>query len=191
METLEYQDSLKQRDLIMEVITYILNQQNSDGSWYYHDKTDVPPEKNFIDSFHTCFILGNLFFLWKWLKDQKLEDAIIKGYDYFVKNFIMDDYSVRLYHYYPIPTGVKVDIRACAEAIYCCALLSELIPDALELSKRIAQWTILSMQDRSGYFYFRIYITHKHKMPYMRWGEAPMFNALTFLLTKITDGARQ
>ena len=45
--------------------------------------------------------------------------------------------------------------------------------------------TINNMWDKNGYFYFRIYRTHKHKMSYMRWGEAPMFNAITFLLSKL------
>jgi hypothetical protein len=53
------------------------------------------------------------------------------------------------------------------------------------LSIKIAQWTIHHMQDKDGYFYFRIYPTHTNKMPYIRWGQAPMINALTLLLSKL------
>ena len=116
-----------------------------------------------------------------------MKSAIDRGYNFFKDNFVADDYSVRLYHSYPYLTGVKVDMRGCAESIHCLAVLSEIYPDALELAVKIANWTINNMQDKDGYFYFRIYRTHKHKMSYIRWNQAPMLNALTRLLYCLTE----
>lgn len=185
VETLKYKYDPKRKVLIDRIVNYILDQQNPDGSWYYFDKNDVPKRKNFIDNFHTCFVLENLFLIWKYSKDDNLKRSIDKGYRFFIENFITNDFSVRYYFSYPYPTGIKVDIRGCAEAIHCLAVLSEIYPEALKLSIKIAEWTSDNMQDSSGFFYFRIYQTHKHKMPYIRWGQAPMVNALTFLLTKL------
>ena len=184
VDTIKYRDDLTRRELIKKICNYIISQQNSDGSWYYFDKDDVPEKRNFIDSFHTCFILENLYEIWKWNKDERVKKAIDRGYGFFIDHFINKDYSVSYYHSYPYPTGVKVDIRCCAEAIHCLAVLSDIYPAALNLARKIAEWTISNMQDKDGYFYFRIYKTHKHKMPYIRWGQAPMLNALTALLMK-------
>ena len=187
VETLKYYDDPKKLELVDRIVSYVLAQQNSDGSWYYFDRNDVPEKKNFIDSFHTCFVLVNLLSIWKWNNDGRLKRSIDRGYRFFKENFINSDFSIRYYYSYPYPTGIKVDIRGCAEAIHCLALLSEIYPEALELSTKVAEWTIKNMQDKSGYFYFRIYRTHKHKMPYIRWGQAPMLDALTCLLTKMSS----
>lgn len=183
-ETLKYHNDPIKLELVNRITSYILSHQESDGSWYYFDKNDVSERRNFIDSFHTCFVLVNLYSIYKWNKDEQLRKAIDKGYRFFKEHFINSDFSVSYYHKYPYPTGVKVDIRGCAEAIHCLAVLSESYPEALDKAKKIAEWTIRNMQNKSGCFYFRIYRTHKHKMPYIRWGQAPMLNALTCLLNK-------
>ena len=183
--TLKYYDDQKKLKLVDRITSYILSQQNLDGSWYYFDRNDVPEKKNFIDSFHTCFVLENLFLIWSWNNDKRLKRSIDRGYRFFINKFITSEFSVRYYYSYPYPTGIKVDIRCCAEAIHCLVFLSEIYPEALETAVKIAEWTISNMQDKEGYFYFRIYPTHKHKMPYIRWGQAPMLDALTCLLSKL------
>ena len=180
----QYHDVFSTKRLLQRLLNYILAQQNPNGSWYYFDKNDMPEGRNFIDSFHTCFVLENLYAIWKWQKDERLRDAIDRGYMFFKRHFINSDFSVSYFYRYPYPTGIEVDIRCCAEAIHCLAVLSEIYPEALNLARKIAEWTIKNMQDKDGYFYFRIYRTHKNRMPYTRWGQAPMLNALTALLMK-------
>lgn len=170
-------------DVAEKILRYVLQQQNEDGSWFYRDKDDR--QNNFIDNLHTCFVLEHLYSIFMKNHDQKVKTALEKGYNFFINTFVNNDYSCKHFYVYPNPTGVKVDIRSCAESIFCCALLSPLFPPGLDLAKRIAYWTIQNMQDSKGYFHFRIYSVFKNKMPYMRWGEAPMFNALTYLLKKI------
>jgi len=183
-ETSKYKDNVEKSEIIEKLINYILDQQNEDGSWYYYDKSDVSERKNFIDCFHSCFILENLFLIWKVNRNDQLKSAIEKGYKFFTENFVEDDFSIRYYYSYPYLSGIKIDMRGCAESIHCLALLSEIFPDALELAKNIAEWTITNMQDKEGYFYFRLYKFHKHKMPYVRWVQAPMLDALIVLFNK-------
>ena len=168
--------------LMNKIVNYILEQQNSDGSWYYYDKQTVPTKKNFIDSFHTCFVLENLFEIWNYNKNDNVLDSLKNGFEFFLNNFINEDYSIRYYFTYPYPTGISVDIRGCAETIYCCTLLAEIFPHSLEIAEKISNWVIKYMQDKDGYFYFRIILGYKQKFPYIRWAQAPMLNALTFLL---------
>jgi len=185
VETVSIDNNSEKADLIKKVVNYIIAQQNADGSWYYSDKNNILQKWNFIDSFHTCFVLQNLFSIWKWNRDEQLMKSIRRGYKFFTDNFVTEEFSVRYYYCYPIPTGIITDIRGCAETIYCCAFLSEIFPEALDLSVKVTEWTINNMKDKDGFYYFRIYKTHKHKFPYIRWGQAPMFNALTYLLSKL------
>ncbi len=180
-------DDWMKRELVEKITDYIVIQQNSNGSWFYFDREDVQENRNFIDSFHTCFVLENLYWIWKWNKSENLKNSIDKGYEFFINQFITTDHSVRYYYYYPYPHGIKVDIRGCAETIYCLTLLSDLYPEAINIAQKVAKWTINNMQDKKGFFYFRTYRTHRNKFPYVRWGQAPMFNALTFLLSKLTS----
>ena len=186
VDVCQYQDDFSKKRLIQRLLNYILAQQNTDGSWYYFDKNDMPEGRNFIDSFHTCFVLENLYVIWKWNKDERVKKAIDRGYRFFKGHFINSDFSVSYYYSYPYPTGVKVDIRCCAEAIHCLSVLSDIYPETFNLARKIAEWAIKNMQDKDGFFYFRIYRTHKNRMPYIRWGQAPMLNALTALLMKET-----
>jgi hypothetical protein len=185
VDSLKFREDDEKRKLVEQIVNYLLSQQRADGAWFYFDEDDVPEKRNFIDSFHSCFVLENLFLIWKWNRDARLKNAIERGLEFFEDHFITDEFSVRYYYSYPYPTGIKVDIRGCAEAIHCFALLSEIFQHSLDLSIKIARWTIHRMQDKDGYFYFRIYPTHTNKMPYIRWGQAPMFNALTLLLSKL------
>lgn len=166
------------------LLEYIIKEQNEDGSWFYHDKQQVSKERNFIDSFHSCFILENLFKIWQMKRDAQILNAIQKGYDYFINNNLNDREIVKLYNKYPYIHGIVIDIRSCAEGISCLSRLSELFPEALPLAIEIADKTMTVMQNGDGSFAFRQYWWGKNRMPYMRWGQAPMFHGLCVLLEK-------
>jgi hypothetical protein len=171
-------------ELIRKIVNYIVDQQNADGSWFYSDKDDVPPNKNFIDSFHTGYVVEHLFEVWQHTQDPRTLVAIERGREFMLRHLVNDDFSIPYYYSYHSPTGIKVDIRGCAEMIRTFTLLSEHYKDDLEVATNIARWTIENMRSKKGYFYLRIFRTHTNRLPCVRWGQAPMFNALTFLMTK-------
>lgn len=41
----------------IQLVRWVVNQQNSDGSWFYYADSE---QGNFIDCFHSCFLLKNL-----------------------------------------------------------------------------------------------------------------------------------
>lgn len=164
--------------LANKILNYILDEQHNDGSWFYWGRNQ---ENNFIDCFHTAFVLENLMAVFLRTSDKRIKDALISGFDFFKRSFIREDFSCRHYYKNSRSFSIKTDIRSCAEAINCTSIFSDMIPGALDLSQKIALWTIRNMQDETGYFYFRRYKLHTDKMPYMRWAQAPMFNALVRL----------
>ena len=70
------------RDAAERNIAFVLSYQGEDGEWYYEAK---PPKNNFIDNFHTCFIIRNLMYCYQVNQDLQLLSAIKKGYAYYRK----------------------------------------------------------------------------------------------------------
>jgi len=67
-------------------------------------------------------------------------------------------------------------------------VLSSEFPDAASLAQNVLNWTIKTLQDKKGYFYYGILksrfigITFKSKIAYIRWGQAWMHKALTIYI---------
>jgi hypothetical protein len=59
----------------------------------------------------------------------------------------------------------------------------------INIAKRVAGWTIDNMQDKSGYFYYRILPVKKVKIPMIHWGQGTMFKALAYMVSA-TQGNR-
>ncbi len=62
-------------------------------------------------------------------------------------------------------------------------------PSSLELSVKVARWTIKNMQDRDGHFFYRIYPLIKAKTPMLHWGQATIYKALAVLLNQLSGDA--
>lgn len=147
-----------------------------DYSWAYGES----PFQQFIDSFHTGF---NLVSLKRWMDltgERPWEKELKKAYGYFLERFWQDDGCPRYYHdrLYPI------DIHCSAQGIVTCLELAPYHDQSLPLARRIANWAIESMQDKSGYFYYQRSRLFTNKIPYMRWSQAWMFYALARLTSR-------
>jgi hypothetical protein len=51
-----------------------------------------------------------------------------------------------------------------------------------DLARKVADWTVTSMQDPSGYFYFQRMPFMVNRTPTLHWGQATMLHALSSLL---------
>jgi hypothetical protein len=54
---------------------------------------------------------------------------------------------------------------------------------SLPMAERIADWAIENMQDETGYFYYQKTKLFTNKIPYIRWSQAWMFYALSYLIS--------
>jgi hypothetical protein len=155
-------------ELAMKAVNYTISAQNEDGSFDYNG----PPEKplNFVDHYHTGFILRMLLSIWKLTHKEYVYNEIIPK--------LKPD---RLY---------RIDIHSCSESILCLSELSVTFPDSSIKAGKILEWTIQNLQDHQGYFYYGYLknrftgIVFKSKIPYIRWGQAWMLRAISkFLIT--------
>ena len=56
--------------------------------------------------------------------------------------------------------------------------------DFVNIAHKIAEWTINNMSSKKGFFYYRKYKWYTIKIPYMRWSQAWMLLALSYIIEK-------
>ena len=152
----------------LAALNYTMKYQRSDGSWFYAE-TDY---QNWIDSFHTGFNLQSILYFFENDYGKEYEDGFEKGVAYYAKHFFLEDGTPKYYsdHVYPI------DIHAPCQAIIVFSAINNRYK---ELTDQIVNWMNLYMWDQNGYFYFQKKKHFTNRIPYMRWGQAWAFHALT------------
>ena len=163
---------------------FVLSYQGDEGEWYYEAKE---PKDNFIDNFHTCFVLRNLFRCYLVNRDEKLLALIKKGYNYYRKNLFYLDGRPKHFAKAKYAKLRKYEMYDYAEGITLGVLLKDEIPDAFEKAEWLANDLIDNFQTKKGYFITRVTsLGTIHKVPYLRWPQAQLFYSLTEILeTKI------
>jgi rhamnogalacturonyl hydrolase YesR len=161
-------------DVARSAMEYSCSRQRDDGSWWYGED----PKFHWIDSFHTGYNLDSLKRYIESADERRFQEQFLRGLRYYKDVFFEPDGKPRYYHDNTYP----IDIQCAAQAIETLAFCSDSDSSCLELSRRVAAWTIDNMQDREGYFYYRQYPMIKAKTPYIHWGQATMFKALATLL---------
>ena len=145
--------------------------QNEDGSWTY---SQIPP-KLWIDSFHTGYNLDGLIAYEEQTKDMSFHDNIEKGFDFYIKNFFLEDGSPKYYHNKQYP----IDIHCPGQFLVTLYRLHR-YGKHQELADKVLNWAIEHMQDKKGYFYYQLKKGISSKIPYMRWSNAFMFYAMSY-----------
>lgn len=163
-------------------IDYVIKYQNSDGSWYYS------ADSRFIDNFHTCFVLKNIAQAYNNFNEQYMLYSLNKGFYFYKNNFVRPNGSLRHFYKGKYPKFRKVEFYDYAEAIKLGVYLRDVIPEALWLSKNLSIELINNYQSSEGYYYTRINgLNGKNAIPYLRWPQAQLFNALTLFLLNIDE----
>ncbi len=169
----------KHSEIINMAIDFVLSKQHPDGEWWYSFNQKNNTERKQID-FHQGFILVSLGRLNSLLTNQRLDlyNAIERGLNYYkTYQFLKNGQSL-----WRIPKIWPTDIHNQTQGIITFSKLKAFHASYLPFAKRIADWTIENMQDKSGYFFYRKNPIFTNKIPYMRWSQAWMFLALVELI---------
>jgi hypothetical protein len=160
--------------LAARAIQYTAQHQRPDASWYYGEAANL----HWIDNFHTAYVLDCFKHYIQNTGDERFEQSMMNGYQYWKKTFFLEDGTPRYYHYKTLP----IDIQCCSQAIDTLVLFADRDRESLALAAKVAAWTIRNMQDPSGYFYYRRYSPWLvNKTPTLHWGQATMLCALAGL----------
>lgn len=149
------------------------NGQKSDGGWIY----GMLPVQNWIDSFHTGYNLDALTDYERLTGDISFHSYLEKGFKYYINNFFEEDGRPKYYNdkVYPI------DIHCPGQLLVTLSKTGQ-YHKYHELLDKVIDWTLNNMQDSRGFFYYQIKKGMSSKIPYMRWSNAFMFNALSFAI---------
>lgn len=149
------------------------NGQEKDGSWVY----GMLPVQSWIDSFHTGYNLDALIAYEDITGDRSFHKYIEKGFTFYINNFFEANGCPKYYHNKKYP----IDIHCPGQLFRTLHRLRKYEKYKIQ-AERVLQWTIDNMQDKEGYFYYQLKKGISSKIPYMRWSNAFMFNALSYYL---------
>ena len=158
-------------------LNFVLHAQREDGSWPY--ATDGV--RDFVDHFHTCFVLKALAKIEGLTGDANVRRAIDAGVWYYVQN-LFDEYGLpRPFAVAPRLTVYKHELYDYAECINLATLLAGRYPvldQRLEstLADLFARW-----RKPDGSFRSRKLMLGWDNVPMHRWAQAQLFRSLAFL----------
>ena len=164
----KHTDQAALRDAALSALAYSMHHQRDDGSWYYSEKAG----SRWIDSFHTGFNLEAVRRFIRIGEGGEWQERYHRGREYYRDNFFLSDGTPKYYHDRVFP----IDIHSPAEAV---AFFSEEDGDFGRLADDVLEWMLNNLRDKRGYFYFRQTRHFTNRIPYMRWGQAWAFRALT------------
>jgi hypothetical protein len=164
------------RKTALSALAYSMKHQQADGSWFYAEKESA----HWIDSFHTGFNLQAIKYFLDLGFAEEHRSQFEKGVRFYAENFFLADGTPKYYHdrIYPI------DIHSPAQAV---VFFSGMDREYADLTEKILNWMIKNMQSPSGAFYFQKHRYYTNRIPYMRWGQAWAFHALTEYLLRHDD----
>lgn len=161
-------------EVAQKAIHFVIRNQNQNGSWFY-GKQD---SQNWVDGHHTGFILVALHDIITFTENTQLTAHLKAGLAFYRRRLFRPEGIPKYYpnRFFPI------DIHCAAQGIITFVRLRGMDQGHLAFAHRMARWTIQNMQDRDGHFYYQRGRFLTNKIPYIRWGQAWMFYALSELI---------
>lgn len=151
-------------------VNFVAKSQNIDGSWSY-SKGD---SRTWVDNFHTGYILNCLKDYSLFCNDDTFDEHINKGLKFYLDSFFEKDGKPKYYSNKLFP----IDSTSASQSIITLTKFGH-----YNLAEKTAKWMLNNMYDKKGYFYFRKYKYFTNRISYMRWSNAWMFLALSYLFS--------
>ncbi len=159
-------------------LNFVLECQNPDGSWYYANDGD----RNFIDHFHTCFVLKALSKIDILTGNPACRKAIEKGVGYYVKNLFDEHGLPKPFSRAPRLTVYRRELYDYAECINVGTLLSGQFPDLDRAVSIVLDQVLTVWQKPDGSFRSRQLHFGWDETPMHRWSQSQMFRSLCYWL---------
>jgi len=155
-------------DLARSGAVFGVDHQRTNGSWGY----SLGRTGGWVDNYHTGYILDCLHEYQQISGDNSFSEQIQKGYDYYINNFISEEGAPKFYNNNIFP----IDCTAASQFILTTVRFGD-----TTLSKKVANWMIQHMQKDNGSYRFRKFKHYTISTSFMRWSDAWMFAAMSYL----------
>ncbi len=162
-------------------LRFVLQNQQSDGSWPYA----VDGVRDFVDHFHTCFVLKALAKIERNTGNPECRIAIEKGIDFYVKNLIDSKGLPKPFSKAPRLTLYRHELYDYAECINLGVLLKGKFATLDRTISVVAEDVLERWQRPDGSFRSRKLLIGWDNVPMHRWAQSQMFRSLCFLLNRL------
>ena len=166
-------------------LNFLLETQNADGSWCYA----ADGTRDFIDHFHTCFVMKALAKIHSLTRDQSCLEALSKGVQYYLENLFDEDGLPKPFSKAPRLTVYKRELYDCAECINLCLLLRDRFPKMETTLDRVLAGILRDWIKADGSFRSRRLYFGWDNVPMHRWGQSQMFRSLAYCLRETMASA--
>ena len=168
-------------------LNFVIASQNADGSWPYA----VDGTRDFVDHFHTCFVMKALSKIEKLTGSVECKNAISRGVAYYLKN-LFDAKSL------PIPfskaprfTVYRRELYDYAECINVVVLLNGRFHKLDETVSTAVKDVVERWQKKDGSFRARELRAGWDNVPMHRWAQSQLFRSFSSLLSQNKDESKQ
>ena len=159
-------------------LNFVLENQNPDGSWFYA----VDGVRDFIDHFHTCFVMKALAKIHTLTGHEGCRAALEKGVAYYLTNLFDENGLPKPFSRAPRLTVYKRELYDCAECVNLCLLLGDRFPQLKLTLETVVEGILKDWIKPDGSFRSRKLHLGWDNVPMHRWGQSQMFRALAFYL---------
>jgi len=160
-------------------LTFVLDAQNDDGSWYYA----IDGVRDFIDHFHTCFVMKALAKIEQLTGCPRCRSALERGVGYYLKNLFDADGLPRPFSRAPRFTFYKRELYDYAECVNLALLLYGRFPELDGALLRAVTDILERWQLPDGSFRSRHLMLGWDNVPMHRWAQSQLFRSLCLLLS--------
>ena len=160
-------------------LNFVLDAQNSDGSWCY----SVDGERDFVDHFHTCFVLKALAKIEALTGASRCTEAIERGVAYYVRHLFDEQRLPRPFARAPRLTVYRRELYDYAECLNLATLLRGRFPELDAVRATVLRDVLDRWQKPDGSFRTRQLLLGWDSVPMHRWAQAQMFRSLCVLLS--------
>jgi hypothetical protein len=155
------------------LVRFALAKQQAEGGWAYGSAGF----QQWMDSFHTGFVLGALDVYCRATGDGPTERAVGKGAAHFARAFFGPGGEP----YFAPGKAYPRDIHSAAQGILTFLQLRDVDPRFEELAAAVGRWMLYNLFDQNGGFYYQVRRTHTGRISFMRWSQAWGVRALAEL----------
>jgi len=161
-------------------LNFVLASQNEDGSWYY--STDG--ERDFVDHFHTCFVLKALGKIEELTECSRCRSAIERGIQYYLKSLFDANGLPVPFSKRPRLTVYRRELYDYAECINLAVLLYGRFPKFDRILSTVVTDLLARWRKADGSFRARQLMIGWDNVPMHRWAQSQIFRSLCFLLSR-------
>jgi len=161
-------------------LNFVLASQHAEGFWYY----STEGERDFVDHFHTCFVLKALAKIEQLTGSPDCRSAIERGIAYYVRNLIDADGLPKPFSKAPRLTVYRRELYDCAECVNLGVLLSGRFAELDRILSCVVSDLLSRWQQADGSFRARQLLVGWDDVPMHRWAQSQVFRSLCFLLSR-------